>query len=69
MELQINQEMLWLGILSFYLPLVLLLFRDGIASYEIADAEKRTAHLEKIIKLFTIWLSGFVLILIAKNFF
>jgi hypothetical protein len=43
MELQINRDMLWLGILSFYLPLVLLIFRDGIATYNIADAEKRTA--------------------------
>ena len=69
MELQINRDMLWLGILSFYLPLVLLIFRDGIATYNIADADKRASHLENVIKLFTLWLSGFVLILVAKNFF
>jgi hypothetical protein len=69
MELQINRDMLWLGILSLYLPLVLLIFRDGIETYNIADAEKRTAHLENVIKLFTLWLSGFVLILVVKNFF
>jgi hypothetical protein len=61
--------MLWLGILSFYLPLVLLIFRDGIATYNIADPEKRTVHLNNVIKLFTIWLAGFVSILVAKNFF
>jgi hypothetical protein len=69
MELQVNHEMFWTGILSFYLPLVLLIFRDGIATYNIADPEKRTAHLDKVFKLFTVWLSGVVLILVAKNFF
>jgi hypothetical protein len=69
MEFQMTQKMLWFGIISFYLALVLLLFRMCLTTFSINDAEKRAAHIDDVIQRFLIWIAGLMLILLVRRYF
>jgi hypothetical protein len=69
MEFQMTNNILWIGIISFYLATALMLFRSCITTYTITDSEKRAAHIEHLIQVFLVWIAGLMLILTIWKFY